>query len=42
MKAFISAVIAALAIALIAAWGLDQVDLSSATVYQSDEGNVRL
>ena len=42
MKAFISAVIAALAIALIAAWGLDQVDLSSAKVYQSDEGNVRL
>ncbi len=42
MKAFISAVVAALAIAAIAAWTLDRLDLSSARVYQSEQGNVRL
>ena len=42
MKAFISAVIAAVVIAVVAAWALDRLDLSSARVYQSDEGNVRL
>jgi hypothetical protein len=42
MKAFISAVIAAVVIAVVAAFVLDRLDLSSAKVYQSDEGNVRL
>jgi hypothetical protein len=42
MKAFVSALIAAVAIAAIAAWTLDQLDLSSARAYQSEQGNVRL
>jgi hypothetical protein len=42
MKAFFSAVIAAIVIAGVAAWALDQVDLSTARVYQSEHGNVRL
>jgi hypothetical protein len=42
MKAFIAAVVAALVIAGVAAWALDQVDLSAARVYQSEHGNVRL
>jgi hypothetical protein len=36
MKAFFSAVIAAIVAAAIAAWALDRVDLSSASVYQSE------
>lgn len=42
MKAFVSAVVAALVIAVIAAVALDWLDRSSAEVYQSEEGNVRL
>jgi hypothetical protein len=42
MKAFFSAVIAAIVIAGVAAWALDRMDVSSATVYQSEHGNVRL
>jgi hypothetical protein len=42
MKAFISAVIAAIVIAVVAAFVLDQLDFSSASVYQSQHGNVRL
>jgi hypothetical protein len=41
MKAFVSAVIAAVVIAVVAAWALDRLDLSSARVY-SEHGNVRL
>lgn len=42
MKAFVSAVIAALAIAVVAAVALDWLDHSSANVYQTRQGNVRL
>ena len=42
MKAFISAVIAAAVIAVVAAWALDQMDWSSARVYQAEHGSVRL
>ena len=42
MKAFISAVAAAIVIAVIAAFALDRLDQSSARVYQSEQGNVRL
>jgi hypothetical protein len=42
MKAFISAVIAAVVIAVVAAFVLDRLDFSSARVYQSEHGNVRL
>jgi hypothetical protein len=42
MKAFISAVVAAIAIAVVAALALDRLDLSTARVYQSEQGNVRL
>jgi hypothetical protein len=42
MKAFLAAVGAAIAIAAVAAFGLDQLDRSSAQVYQSQQGNVRL
>jgi hypothetical protein len=42
MKAFVSAVVAAIVIAAIAAVALDRLDRSSARVYQSDQGNVRL
>ena len=42
MKAFVSAVVAAIAIAVIAAFALDRLDRSSARVYQSEHGDVRL
>ena len=42
MKAFLSAVVAAIVIAVVAAFALDWLDQSSATVYQSEQGNVRL
>ena len=42
MKAFVSAVVAAIVIAVIAAVALDWLDRSSAKVYQSEQGNVRL
>jgi hypothetical protein len=42
MKAFFSAVVAAIVIAVVAAWALDRLDRSSARVYQSEQGNVRL
>lgn len=42
MKAFVSAVVAAILIAVVAAFALEWLDQSSARVYQSDHGNVRL
>lgn len=42
MKAFVSAVVAAILIAVVAAFALEWLDQSSAEVYQSDHGNVRL
>jgi hypothetical protein len=42
MKAFVSAVVAAIVIAAVAAVALDWLDRSSAKVYQSEQGNVRL
>ena len=42
MKAFLSAVVAAIVIAVVAAWALDRLDHSSASMYQSEQGNVRL
>ncbi|HEX5794602.1 MAG TPA: hypothetical protein VFY19_02085 [Geminicoccaceae bacterium] len=42
MKAFISAVAAAIVIAVVAAFALDWLDRSSARVYQTEQGNVRL
>ena len=42
MKAFFSAVLAAIVIAVVAAWALDRLDRSSARMYQSEQGNVRL
>jgi hypothetical protein len=42
MKAFVSAVAAAILIAVLAAFALDRLDRSSARVYQTEQGNVRL
>jgi hypothetical protein len=42
MKAFLAAVVAAALIAIGSAVALDWLDRSSANVYQSQEGNVRL
>jgi hypothetical protein len=42
MKAFVAAVVAAILIAIGAALALDQLDRSTANVYQTDKGNVRL
>ncbi|MGH6904377.1 MAG: hypothetical protein ACREIR_16715 [Geminicoccaceae bacterium] len=42
MKAFLAAVVAAIVIAIGSALALDRLDRSSADVYQSDQGNVRL
>ncbi len=42
MKAFISAVLAAIVIAVVAAFALDRLDRSSAHVYQTKQGDVRL
>jgi len=42
MKAFISAVAAAIVIAVVAAFALDWLDRSTARVYQAEQGNVRL
>jgi hypothetical protein len=42
MKAFVAAVVAAILIAIGAAFALDQLDRSTANVYQTDKGNVRL
>jgi hypothetical protein len=42
MKAFISAVAAAILIAVVAAFALDRLDRSAAQVYQTEQGNVRL
>jgi hypothetical protein len=42
MKAFISAVAAAIVIAAVAGFALNWLDRSSARVYQTEQGNVRL
>lgn len=42
MKAFVSAVVAAILIAVVAAFALDWLGHSTAEVYQSHQGNVRL
>jgi hypothetical protein len=42
MNAFLAAVAAAILIAVGSAFALDQLERSSAEVYQSDQGNVRL
>ena len=42
MKAFVAAVVAAILIAVGSALALDWLDRSSAEVYQTDKGNVRL
>jgi hypothetical protein len=42
MKAFVAAVVAAILIGIGAALALDQLDRSTANVYQTDQGNVRL
>jgi hypothetical protein len=42
MKAFLAAVAAAVLIAIGSAIALDRLDRSSAQVYQTDKGNVRL
>jgi hypothetical protein len=42
MKAFLAAVVAAILIAFASAFALDWLDRSSANVYQTEEGNVRL
>lgn len=42
MKAFISAIVAAIVIAAVAAFALQWLDHSSARVYQTEQGNVRL
>jgi len=42
MKAFLAAVVAAILIAVASAFALDWLDRSSASVYQSEQGNVRL
>lgn len=42
MKAFLAAVVVAVLLAIGAAFALDWLDRSSANVYQTDQGNVRL
>jgi hypothetical protein len=42
MKAFLAAVVAAVLIAIGAAWALDRLDRSSANVYRTTHGDVRL
>jgi hypothetical protein len=42
MKAFLAAVVAAIVIAIGSAYALNWLDRSSADIYQSDQGNVRL
>ena len=42
MNAFLAAVVVAILIAIGSAFALGQLDRSSADVYQSDQGNVRL
>ena len=42
MKAFLSAVVAAIVIAVVAAFALEWLDRSSAKVDQSERGTVRL
>jgi hypothetical protein len=42
MKAFLAAVVAAVLIAIGAAWALDRLDRSSANVYSTTTGDVRL
>jgi hypothetical protein len=42
MKAFLAAVVAAILIAIASAFALDWLDRSSAKVYQTEQGNVRL
>lgn len=42
MKAFIMGMIGLAAISLIAAFGLDALDMSAEQVYSSTSGNVRL
>lgn len=42
MKAFLSGVAAAIVIAVVAALVLNWLDWSSASVYQSGQGNIRL
>ncbi len=42
MRAFLAAVVAAIVIAVAAAFALDALDWSSAQVYQSERGSVRL
>jgi quinol-cytochrome oxidoreductase complex cytochrome b subunit len=42
MKAFLAAVVVAVLLAIGAAFALDWLDRSSAKVYQTDQGNVRL
>ena len=42
MKAFLSALAAAIVIAVVAAVALDWLIRSSARVYQTEQGNVRL
>jgi hypothetical protein len=42
MKAFLSALVAATVIAVVAAFALDWLDQSSAERYRSEQGNVRL
>jgi quinol-cytochrome oxidoreductase complex cytochrome b subunit len=41
-KAFLAAVVAAILIAIASAFALDWLDRSSANVYQTHQGNVRL
>ena len=42
MKAFVSGVLAAIVIAVVAAFALDWLGQSSADVHQTQQGNVRL
>jgi hypothetical protein len=42
MKAFLAALLAAILIAIASAFALDWLDRSSASVYQTHQGNVRL
>jgi hypothetical protein len=42
MKAFLAAVLAAILIAIASAFALDWLDRSSANVYRTEQGNVRL
>ena len=42
MKAFLVAVVAAVLVAIASAFALDWLDRSSANVYRTEQGNVRL